>query len=147
MRQQSFQKALSKMTETGFRLFFGASLLFAGLTACYNRWLCLAELVLVLILSVPCVLGYNLWSFIQPLGEGTTLMDLEDFIVSNLLLPMGSLTFIVFCTSRYGWGWKNFVKEANEGRGLKVAGWMRGYMTFVLPVLVLVLLIIGIFFR
>lgn len=105
------------------------------------------NMVLVLILSVPCVLGYNLWSFIQPLGEGTTLMDLEDFIVSNLLLPMGSLTFIVFCTSRYGWGWKNFVKEANEGRGLKVANWMRGYMTFVLPVLVLVLLIIGIFFR
>ena len=104
-------------------------------------------MVLVLILSVPCVLGYNVWSFIQPLGEGATLMDLEDFIVSNLLLPMGSLTFIVFCTSRYGWGWKNFVKEANEGRGLKVAGWMRGYMTFVLPVLVLVLLIIGIFFR
>ena len=107
----------------------------------------LVNMVLVLILSVPCVLGYNLWSFIEPLGEGTTLMDLEDFIVSNLLLPMGSLTFIVFCTSRYGWGWKNFVKEANEGRGLKVAGWMRGYMTFVLPVLVLVLLIIGIFFR
>lgn len=105
------------------------------------------NMVLVLILSVPCVLGYNLWSFIEPLGEGTTLMDLEDFIVSNLLLPMGSLTFIVFCTSRYGWGWKNFVKEANEGRGLKVASWMRGYMTFVLPVLVLVLLIIGIFFR
>lgn len=71
-------------------------------------------------------------------------MDLEDFFVSNLILPLGSLAFILFCTSRYGWGWKNFTKEANQGKGLKVAKWMRGYMTYVLPVFVFILFVVGI---
>jgi len=71
-------------------------------------------------------------------------MDLEDFIVSNLILPLGSLIFVLFCTTRYGWGWKNFVAEANEGKGLKVANWMRGYMTFVLPVILIVIFLVGI---
>lgn len=70
-------------------------------------------------------------------------MDLEDFLVSNILLPLGSLIFVVFCVSRYGWGWDKFVKEANEGKGLKVASWMRPYMTYVLPIIVLVILIMG----
>ena len=71
-------------------------------------------------------------------------MDLEDFIVSNLILPLGSLIYVIFCTTRYGWGWKNFVAEANEGKGVKVANWMRGYMTFVLPVVLLVIFLVGI---
>ena len=71
-------------------------------------------------------------------------MDLEDFIVSNLILPLGSLVFVIFCTTRYGWGWKNFMKEANEGKGVKVANWMRGYMTFVLPVILLGIFLLGI---
>jgi len=70
-------------------------------------------------------------------------LDLEDFIVSNLILPVGSLIFIIFCVTRYGWGWDKFVAEANEGKGLKVANWMRPYVTYVLPVMVLVILIMG----
>lgn len=104
---------------------------------------CLFNGILMLLLSMPCVLGFNVLSKFQPLGPGTGLLDLEDFVVSNLLLPLGSLIFIFFCTSRYGWGWKNFTKEANAGKGLKVQRWMRGYMCYVLPVLVAVILVLG----
>lgn len=105
---------------------------------------CLINAVLMFVLSLPCVLGFNVLSGVQPLGDGSTLMDLEDFLVSNLLLPLGSLIFILFCVTRYGWGWKKFMAEANEGRGLKVANWMRGFMTYVLPVIVLAIFIMGI---
>lgn len=105
---------------------------------------CLVNAVVLFVLSMPCVLGYNVWSSFMPLGEGSTVLDLEDFIVSNILLPVGSLIIVLFCTLRYGWGWKNFVTEANEGKGLKVANWMRGYMTFVLPIIVLIIFIMGI---
>lgn len=104
---------------------------------------CLFNGILMLLLSMPCVLGFNVLSKFQPLGPGTGVLDLEDFVVSNLLLPLGSLIFIFFCTSRYGWGWKNFTKEANAGKGLKVQHWMRGYMCYVLPVLVAVILVLG----
>lgn len=104
---------------------------------------CLFNGILMLLLSMSCVLGFNVLSKFQPLGPGTSVLDLEDFVVSNLLLPLGSLIFIFFCTSRYGWGWKNFTKEANSGKGLKVQRWMRGYMCYVLPVLVAVILVLG----
>ena len=104
---------------------------------------CLFNGILMLLLSMPCVLGFNVLSKFQPLGPGTGVLDLEDFVVSNLLLPLGSLIFIFFCTSRYGWGWKNFTKEANAGKGVKVQRWMRGYMCYVLPVLVAVILVLG----
>lgn len=104
---------------------------------------CLFNGILMLLLSMPCVLGFNVLSKFQPLGPGTGVLDLEDFVVSNLLLPLGSLIFIFFCTSRYGWGWKDFTKEANTGKGLKVQRWMRGYMCYVLPVLVAVILVLG----
>ena len=104
---------------------------------------CLFNGILMLLLSMPCVLGFNVLSKFQPLGPGAGVLDLEDFVVSNLLLPLGSLIFIFFCTSRYGWGWKNFTKEANSGKGLKVQRWMRGYMCYVLPVLVAVILVLG----
>jgi len=104
---------------------------------------CLINGILMFFLALPCALGFNVLSFIQPLGEGSVIMDLEDFIVSNLILPGGSLAFIIFCTTRYGWGWDKFVAEANEGRGLKVAKWMRPYCTFVLPVIVGAILIVG----
>ena len=104
---------------------------------------CLFNGILMLLLSMPCVLGFNVLSKFQPLGPGTGVLDLEDFVVSNLLLPLGSLIFIFFCTSRYGWGWKNFTKEANAGKGLKVQRWMRGYMCYELPVLVAVILVLG----
>lgn len=104
---------------------------------------CLFNGILMLLLSMPCVLGFNVLSKFQPLGPGTGVLDLEDFVVSNLLLPLGSLIFTFFCTSRYGWGWKDFTKEANTGKGLKVQRWMRGYMCYVLPVLVAVILVLG----
>lgn len=104
---------------------------------------CLFNGILMLLLSMPCVLGFNVLSKFQPLGPGTGVLDLEDFVVSNLLLPLGSLIFIFFCTSRYGWGWKDFTKEANTGKGLKVQRWMRGYMCYLLPVLVAVILVLG----
>lgn len=104
---------------------------------------CVVNGVLMFVLSMPCVLGFNVLKDVQPLGAGSDIMGLEDFLVSNILLPAGSLLFILFCVTRYGWGWKNFVAEANEGKGLKIKNWMRGYMTFVLPVIVFLILIIG----
>jgi NSS family neurotransmitter:Na+ symporter len=99
----------------------------------------------MLILALPCILGFNVLSGFTPFGEGTNVLDLEDFIVSNVLLPVGSLLFVLFCTSRYGWGWKKFTEEANTGKGLKVANWMRGYMSYVLPVIIIVLFVVGIY--
>ena len=99
--------------------------------------------VCMFILSLPCLLGFNVLSSIQPLGPDTGIMDLEDFIVSNLLLPGGSLIFVLFCTLRYGWGWDNFVAEADTGKGMKMANWMRPYMTVGLPIIILVILIVG----
>lgn len=104
---------------------------------------CLINTVAMFVLSLPCALGSNLLSFIKPFGANTNIMDLEDFIVSNIMLPLGSLIFILFCVLRYGWGWKNFTSEANEGRGLKIAKWMRGYMTYILPIIIAVVLIYG----
>lgn len=89
----------------------------------------------ILLLSIPCILGFNLWSSFTPFGDGSTVLDLEDFIVSNLLLPIGSLIFVLFCTSKRGWGWNNFINEANSGKGLKIKSWMRVYMQRVLPIL------------
>lgn len=114
------------------------------LTGWDRKKACLVVGIGLAVLSMPCVLGFNVLSGIQPMGEGSSIMDLEDFIVSNLLLPLGSLIFVLFCVSRYGWGWDKFVAEANEGNGLKVAGWMRKYMTFVLPVVVMIIFIVGI---
>lgn len=113
------------------------------LTGWSRKKTCIIDGVLMFFLSIPCILGFNVWSAFQPLGPGSGVLDLEDFIVSNLILPIGSLIFIIFCVTRYGWGWDKFVAEANEGKGLKVAKWMRPYMTFVLPVMVLVILIMG----
>ena len=97
----------------------------------------------IFILSLPCILGFNLWSSFVPFAEGSGVLDLEDFIVSNLLLPIGSLTFVLFCVTRYGWGWNNFVEEANTGKGLKVARWMRPIVTFVVPVIILIVFVMG----
>ncbi len=105
---------------------------------------CVIDCIAILVLSIPCVLGFNVWSGFQPLGEGSAVLDLEDFIVSNILLPLGSVIFVFFCVTKYGWGWDKFVAEANEGKGLKVAKWMRPYMTYVLPLIVLAIFIIGI---
>lgn len=102
---------------------------------------CFVNAIALFVLSIPCILGFSVWQDVQIAGKN--IMDMEDFVVSNLLLPIGSLLFVLFCTTRYGWGWEKFLAEANEGKGLKVAKWMRPYMTFVLPVIILVLLIVG----
>ena len=112
------------------------------LTGWNRRKTCGICCVAIFLLSLPCLLGYNVWSHILPIA-GHDILDSEDFIVSNILLPVGSLIFIVFCTTRYGWGWDKFVAEANKGTGLKVAKWMRPYMTCVLPVIVAVIFVVG----
>ena len=99
--------------------------------------------VAILLLSLPCVFGFNIWSAIAPLGAGSTIQDLEDFIVSNNLLPLGSLGYLLFCTSRYGWGWKSFIKEADSGKGVKFPQWSRIYVSFILPAIVLFIFIMG----
>ncbi len=104
---------------------------------------CIINGIALFVLSLPCILGFSVWKSFAPLGEGTNIMDLEDFLVSNIFLPIGSLLFVLFCTTRYGWGWKKFMEEANEGKGLKVAKWMRPYMTFVLPVIIVIIFLIG----
>ena len=104
---------------------------------------CAVCCVAIFLLSVPCVLGYNVWGELRIIG-GRDVLDSEDFIVSNLLLPLGSLLFVLYCTARYGWGWEKFMAEANEGTGLKVAKWMRPYMTYVLPVIVAIIFLVGI---
>lgn len=108
---------------------------------------CILNGIALFVLSIPCILGFSVWQKIQPFGAGSNIMDLEDFAVNNILLPVGSLLFVLFCTSRYGWGWDNYLKEANEGKGLKVATWMRGYMTFGVPVIILVILVLGLISR
>ena len=112
------------------------------LTGWCRKKTCFVSCIGIFLLSLPCLLGYNVWSHILPIA-GHDILDSEDFLVSNLMLPLGSLIFVLFCTTRYGWGWKNFMAEANEGTGLKVAKWMRPYMTYVLPVIVFVIFVVG----
>lgn len=114
------------------------------LTGWSRRKCCIFNGILLFVLSVPCCLGFNVMSGFQPLGEGTNIMDIEDFIVSNLVLPLGSLVLILFCTMKKGWGWENYTNEVNTGKGLKLKKFMRGYFTYVLPVMVVIIFVIGI---
>ena len=102
---------------------------------------CIINGVILIVFSMPCILGFNVWSGFSFAGKG--IMDLEDFAVSNLLLPLGSLVYVLFCVTRYGWGWDKFMKEANTGKGLKVASWMRGYMTVIIPLMIMVIFVMG----
>lgn len=105
----------------------------------------LVNLVAIILLSMPCILGFNLWAWKGFDIFGGTIMDVEDFIVSNVLLPLGSLVYLIFCVTRYGWGWNKFKAEANEGKGLKIKDWTRGYLTYVLPLIVLFIFGFGIY--
>ena len=98
----------------------------------------------IIILSLPCALGFNMWSNIQPLGAGSGIMDLEDFIVTNCLLPLGSLIFVIYCTNKIGWGWDNFINEADTGKGLKFNKNLYLYCKFVLPVIIFIIFALGI---
>lgn len=113
------------------------------LTGCSRKKAVLINLAAIIILSLPCILGFNVWSGFSPLGEGKNILDLEDFFVSNNLLPIGSLIYLLFCTSKIGWGWKNFREEANTGEGLRFPKWARVYVSYVLPVIVLFIFIQG----
>lgn len=99
--------------------------------------------IAIILLSLPCVFGFNIWSGFQPMGAGSTIQDLEDFIVSNNLLPLGSMVYLLFCTSRYGWGWKNFLAEADTGKGVKFPAWACVYVSYILPLIVLFIFIMG----
>ncbi len=100
------------------------------------------NVVLMLVLSLPCVLGFNVLDFVALGTKG--IMDIEDFIVSNILLPGGSLCYVLFCTHRFGWGWKKYHDEANTGNGIKVPAWIRPYMTYVLPIIILVVMVMSV---
>ena len=113
------------------------------LTNCSRAKAVVVNLIAIVILSLPCVLGFNVLSGFQPLGAGSNVLDLEDFIVRNNLLPLGSLVYLLFCTSRYGWGWKKFCEEANAGEGIKFPKWTRIYVSYILPLIVLFIFVQG----
>jgi NSS family neurotransmitter:Na+ symporter len=95
--------------------------------------------VVIFCTSITTALGYNLWSGFHPFAESTAWLDLWDFIVNYNLLPLGSVIFVLFCCTRYGWGWKNFMQEANTGKGLRIQNWMKPWFMYVIPVAVLFL--------
>ena len=135
-------------------LFFAAlstvTAVFENILACWmDKWgiarskAVLANLVLIFLLSLPCLLGNNLWSEFKVLGMG--IMDFEDFLVSNNLLPLGSVIYLLFCcvTPKYGWGFDNFLAEADQGQGIRFPARFRVYFTYILPLIVLVIFIMG----
>lgn len=108
---------------------------------------CMINLAALIVLSLPCALGFNLLSSFQPLGEGSTVLDLEDFLVSNVILPIGALCYLLFCVSRFGWGFDAYLKETNAGEGLKLPRQIRVYVTYILPVLLFFLIVKGLIDR
>ena len=107
---------------------------------------CSLNILIVILLSLPCALGFSLLSGVAPLGAGSTIMDLEDFLVSNNVLPLGSLVYVLFCCSKRGWGWENFLSEANQGKGLRFPGGIRLYIKYIVPLIILYILIQGYYF-
>ena len=97
--------------------------------------------LLLAVLSLPCVLGFNVWSHVQLGGRGV--LDMEDFAVSNLLLPIGSLVYLLFCVTKWGWSFDKYLAEANRGSGLKLSPKLKPYFQWVLPVLILLILVQG----
>ena len=114
------------------------------LTGWGRKKACIICGIAILVLSVPCALGFNLWSDFVPFASGSSVLDLEDFLVSNCFLPIGALCYVLFCVTKKGWGFKSFMAEANTGEGIKVKKWMKPYMTFVLPAIIIFVFIIGI---
>lgn len=100
------------------------------------------NILLMMVLVLPCIFSLSIWSDVTVFGKN--FMDLEDFTVSNLLLPVGSLVYVLFCTRRYGWGWDNYLGELNCGKGMKMGAWMRPYMTWILPLIIVVVLVMSV---
>ena len=113
------------------------------LTKLSRRKIALINIILVFVLSLPCLFSLNIWGEFTIFGLG--IMDLEDKTVSNLLLPLGSLIYVLFCTTRYGWGWDKYFAEVNSGKGLKVAKWMKPYMSYILPLIIIAVLVMSVF--
>ncbi len=111
-----------------------------------RKKICLVGGIAMFLLSIPCMLGFNVWAGVHPLGEGSDILGLEDFIVSNILLPLGSLVIVIYCTWSKGWGWDNFIAEANTGKGLKVRNAFRIYMKYILPVIIFAVFVLGMIF-
>ncbi|WP_026624505.1 sodium-dependent transporter [Eggerthia catenaformis] len=134
-----------------FAAFSTVLAVFETITACCmdlfhlnRKKACMMNAILMILLALPCLLGFNILSGIHPLGAESSILDLEDFIVSHLILPIGSMIFLIFCVSRYGWGWKNFIKEVNTGEGLQFKKWMYPYLKYILPIIIFIVFIIGI---
>lgn len=134
-----------------FAAFSTVLAVFETITACCmdlfhlnRKKACMMNIILMILLALPCLLGFNILSGIHPLGAESSILDLEDFIVSHLILPIGSMIFLIFCVSRYGWGWKNFIKEVNTGEGLQFKKWMYPYLKYILPIIIFIVFIIGI---
>ena len=108
-----------------------------------RRRACLVGAAALVVLGLPCALGYNVWSGIQPLGVGSTVLDFEDFLVSNVLLPGGSLVYLLFCVTKWGWGFDKYTAECNTGSGPKMPQWVKPYFKYVLPILIAVILVQG----
>ncbi len=112
------------------------------LTNMKRRKVAMINIILIFLLSIPCILGFNLWSGIEIAGKG--IMDIEDFTVSNILLPLGSLFYVLFCTLRYGWGWENYFAEVNTGKGLKLPQWLKPYLSYGLPLIIILVFIVSV---
>lgn len=113
------------------------------MTGCSRKKAAICNGIAIVILSMPCILGFNVLSGFEPLGAGSNILDLEDFIVSNNILPLGSLVYLLFCTTKYGWGFDKFSEEANSGEGIRLPKAVRGYMTWILPLIVLLIFVQG----
>jgi len=113
------------------------------LTNASRKKVVLINLIVIILFSLPCVLGFNVLSGVQLLGEGSTILDFEDFIVSNNVLPLGSVVYVLFCTCKMGWGWDNFMAEANSGKGIKFPRAIRFYVQWFLPIVVLFVFVMG----
>ena len=113
------------------------------MTGCSRKKAAVCNGIAIVLLSMPCILGFNVLSGFAPLGAGSNILDLEDFIVSNNILPLGSLVYLLFCTTKYGWGFDCFFEEANAGKGIRLPKAVRGYMTYILPLIVLLIFVQG----
>ena len=113
------------------------------MTGCSRKKAAICNGIAIVILSMPCILGFNILSGFEPLGAGSNILDLEDFIVSNNILPLGSMVYLLFCTTKYGWGFEKFSEEANTGEGIRLPKAVRGYMTWILPLIVLLIFVQG----
>lgn len=113
------------------------------LTGCSRHKAIAVNLFVIILLSLPCALGFNLWSGFHPLGGGTGIIDLEDFLVSKNILPLGSCIYLLFCMVKRGWGYKNFLEEVNAGKGMRFPGKLRFYFTYIVPAIIILVFIMG----